>query len=459
MDKKYQVFISSTYTDLIEERKEVIQALLELDCIPCSMEMFQASDDSQWKLIQREISKCDYYIVIIAGRYGTVHPKTHKSYTQMEYEYALSAGIPVLGFIHKCPETIIAQKVEKDAASIEKLTEFKKIVSEKMVRYWSSPQELGAIVSRGMVNIIKTHPRSGWVKAGPSIRADQSDEADYDAGETVEAGPGPILPKGVDRPAFGPLDKKGVLCRDFLYELNAIGAGSAASCLSCMIDKKVVNSPPNSRMVSLEKQSNAALLDSSERSLLSFSLGSGFIRGIVIVDCDFYSFVKQTGDVFFHLSYFVNEEMVRKWKNISSDWPYYRTKRYCFNSIFVSGFQEIGIMVCLNYITAMQDFLFDLLNMDCPVNRYDYREMDLYFPRLEHCGDCPYGVYYPEAYKYWKLIDQAVLVESIFKVCDANHTQGKVRLLLDLQSAENLIKLVFSAYKKGDYLGEVTGLF
>ncbi len=34
MEKKHQVFVSSTYKDLTEERKEVIHALLELDCIP-----------------------------------------------------------------------------------------------------------------------------------------------------------------------------------------------------------------------------------------------------------------------------------------------------------------------------------------------------------------------------------------------------------------------------------------
>ena len=33
-DKRYQVFISSTFNDLKAERAEVTQALLELDCIP-----------------------------------------------------------------------------------------------------------------------------------------------------------------------------------------------------------------------------------------------------------------------------------------------------------------------------------------------------------------------------------------------------------------------------------------
>ena len=34
MEKRYQVFVSSTYQDLQEERQEVMHALLEQDCIP-----------------------------------------------------------------------------------------------------------------------------------------------------------------------------------------------------------------------------------------------------------------------------------------------------------------------------------------------------------------------------------------------------------------------------------------
>ena len=85
MDKRYQVFVSSTYTDLLEARQEVMQVLLELDCIPAGMELFPAADDDQWTLIKRAIDDCDYYIVIIAGRYGSSGPE-EKSFTQLEYE-------------------------------------------------------------------------------------------------------------------------------------------------------------------------------------------------------------------------------------------------------------------------------------------------------------------------------------------------------------------------------------
>jgi hypothetical protein len=89
LDKRYQVFVSSTHEDLIEERQSVMHALLELDCIPSGMELFPAADDDQWTLIKRVIDDCDYYIVIIAGKCGSIGP-TGLSYTRMEYEYAVS---------------------------------------------------------------------------------------------------------------------------------------------------------------------------------------------------------------------------------------------------------------------------------------------------------------------------------------------------------------------------------
>ena len=70
MDRRYQVFVSSTYEDLREERREVMQALLALDCIPTGMELFPAADDDSWTHIQRFIAGCDYYVVIV-GTVGT----------------------------------------------------------------------------------------------------------------------------------------------------------------------------------------------------------------------------------------------------------------------------------------------------------------------------------------------------------------------------------------------------
>lgn len=164
MEKKYQVFVSSTYKDLSEERQEVMQALLELDCIPVGMELFPAADDDQWTLIKRLIDDCDYYILIVGGRYGSLN-KDGLSYTQMEYEYAMTKEIPIIGFLHKKPEEIPVGKSEKAPELKHKLEDFKSVVQQKMCRFWENPTDLGSQVSRSLVKLIKDKPMPGWIKA------------------------------------------------------------------------------------------------------------------------------------------------------------------------------------------------------------------------------------------------------------------------------------------------------
>lgn len=164
MDKRYQVFVSSTYKDLISERIEVIQALLELDCIPSGMEYFPAADETQWNFIKKLIDESDYYIVILGGMYGSVDD-SGISYTQKEYEYAISKSIPTIAFLHSDIESLASSKTEKDAKAIEKLENFKSIVKRKLCKFWSSPQELGAVVSRSISQTKKNYPRTGWVRA------------------------------------------------------------------------------------------------------------------------------------------------------------------------------------------------------------------------------------------------------------------------------------------------------
>jgi hypothetical protein len=171
VEKRYQVFVSSTYEDLREERQEVMQALLELDCIPSGMELFPAANEDQWTLIRGVIDDCDYYVVVIGGRYGSVS-QAGTSYTQMEYEYAIAQNKPVIAFLHKDPGALPAKKCEKTPEGREKLEAFRALAQNKMCRYWTSPADLGSAVSRSLVKLIKTHPAVGWVRA--DLLPDQS---------------------------------------------------------------------------------------------------------------------------------------------------------------------------------------------------------------------------------------------------------------------------------------------
>src|SRR5437867_3156620 len=139
-DKRFQVFVSSTYEDLQAERQEVMRALLELDCIPSGMELFPAADEDQWTLIKKVIDDCDYYAVIVAGRYGSVG-KDGMSYTEKEYRYARERGKPIIAFLHRDPGNIPEKLSEKLPAAKVKLEEFRKLCREKVCKPWATPAE------------------------------------------------------------------------------------------------------------------------------------------------------------------------------------------------------------------------------------------------------------------------------------------------------------------------------
>ncbi|WP_292337700.1 DUF4062 domain-containing protein [Mesorhizobium sp.] len=166
---RYQVFVSSTFTDLKEERAEVLQAIWELDCIPTGMEAFVASNEAQWDVIKKVIDECDYYVLIIGGRYGSV-TADGISYTEKEYNYAKSLGIPVLGFVHGNPENIPLSKTEKEEPGRLRLSAFRtRVMDEHPVRMWTNYQELGGQASRSISRAIKVNPRPGWIRnIGPS---------------------------------------------------------------------------------------------------------------------------------------------------------------------------------------------------------------------------------------------------------------------------------------------------
>ena len=165
MSKRYQVFVSSTFVDLKDERAKVQQTIMESDCIPAGMEIFPSIDEEQFEFIKKVIDDCDYYLLIIGGRYGTLSD-TGISYTEMEYDYAISKGIKVIAFIHSAPETIPLGKSEQDAGLREKLEAFKKrIRTGRLVKEWSRADELPGLVALSLSKTIKTYPAVGWVRA------------------------------------------------------------------------------------------------------------------------------------------------------------------------------------------------------------------------------------------------------------------------------------------------------
>ena len=176
MNKRYQVFVSSTYADLREERSRVIQTLMEMDCIPSGMELFPAADEDQFEFIKKVIDDCDYYLLVIGGRYGSTTAEG-VSYTEKEYEYAIAKGLKVIALLHQEPDSIPVGKTDKDAALGERLEAFRETVQQgRLVKYWRTAEELPGIVSLSLSKTIKTYPAAGWVRGNAAASAEVLEE-------------------------------------------------------------------------------------------------------------------------------------------------------------------------------------------------------------------------------------------------------------------------------------------
>ncbi|WP_397475476.1 DUF4062 domain-containing protein [Pusillimonas sp.] len=165
MDKRYQVFISSTFTDLKDERQAVLKAILELDHMPAGMELFPATDSTAWQLIKDVIDSSDYYVLIIGGRYGSLD-EAGIGFTEKEYDYAIATKKPVVPLLHENPDNLPRDKTETDAAAWKKLTAFRsKVEKRHTCVYWKNADELKAKVIVGLTSVIKRSPGAGWVRA------------------------------------------------------------------------------------------------------------------------------------------------------------------------------------------------------------------------------------------------------------------------------------------------------
>ena len=172
--KKYQIFVSSTYEDLKKERDQVIKAILEIGHIPVGMEMFSAADEQQWEIIKKQIDESDYYVVIVAHRYGSMDGEV--SYTEKEYDYAVLKDIPVLGFVIN-PEVDWPENWKENNSTISRRLEaLKTKITSRMVSHWENKDDLYGKCGIALGKTFNTHPRDGWVRSSQTNAAEMVNE-------------------------------------------------------------------------------------------------------------------------------------------------------------------------------------------------------------------------------------------------------------------------------------------
>ncbi len=165
--KKYQVFVSSTYSDLVYERKEVSNTIMALGCIVAGMEHFPATDKEQFEYIKGIIDESDYYVLILGGRYGSL-TQEGISFTEREFDYANEKGIPILAFLHKDIGSIPLKKSELDEEKRTKLIKFReKVTTDRLVKFWANTKELCLHISTSLSQEFKNSTAAGWTRITP----------------------------------------------------------------------------------------------------------------------------------------------------------------------------------------------------------------------------------------------------------------------------------------------------
>ncbi|WP_430898652.1 MULTISPECIES: DUF4062 domain-containing protein [unclassified Paraflavitalea] len=172
-DKKLQVFVSSTFTDLIEERQAAVEAILSSGHIPAGMELFSAGDESQMTVIERWIDESDVYLLILGGRYGSVDNKTGKSYTQLEYEYAIKKNKPMFAVV--ISDNAINDKIKvlgRKALEEENpklLKEFRLQVLNNLIKFWDDKKDIKIAIHEKLSEFSYRKDLVGWVKGDKMI--------------------------------------------------------------------------------------------------------------------------------------------------------------------------------------------------------------------------------------------------------------------------------------------------
>ncbi|GGF82246.1 hypothetical protein GCM10010924_06960 [Rhizobium wenxiniae] len=175
MRKKLQVFVSSTFTDLQSERQAAVQAILKAGHIPAGMELFTASDKSQWEIIKRWIDESDVYMLILGGRYGSVDTATGVSYTEMEYDYAVEQKKPLFSVVIN--EAALEAKVKLVGSSVfeqsdpQALKKFREKVLSTMSAFFSDDRDIKLAIHESLGELGHKADLVGWVSAAEIVDA------------------------------------------------------------------------------------------------------------------------------------------------------------------------------------------------------------------------------------------------------------------------------------------------
>ena len=162
LDKRYQVFITTSGKEMQPERMVVTQTLIGMGFFSWGLEQRTPLSTA---FARRQIDDCDYVLLLLGSQYGE-QSVSGVGYMHLEYIYAVTKQKPIIVFMHDAPETRPNDLQDQTTALKDKFKEFRHQLQkevEQVVTY-KTLCDLELAVRSYMPQMLERYPVVGWVR-------------------------------------------------------------------------------------------------------------------------------------------------------------------------------------------------------------------------------------------------------------------------------------------------------
>jgi nucleoside 2-deoxyribosyltransferase len=162
LDKRYQVFISTSGKDMQPERMTLSQTLVGMGFFSWGLEQRTPLSTA---FARRQIDDCDYVVILLGSQYGE-QSVSGVGYMHLEYIYAVTKQKPIIVFMHDDPDSRDVSLHDEKPELKAKFKEFRKLLQNEVdqVFTYRSLRDLELAVRSNMSQMLERYPVQGWVR-------------------------------------------------------------------------------------------------------------------------------------------------------------------------------------------------------------------------------------------------------------------------------------------------------
>lgn len=162
LDKRYQIFITTSGKEMQPEKMVVSQTLVGMGFFSWGLEQRTAMTTA---FARRQIDDCDYVLLILGSQYGE-QSVSGVSYMNLEYIYAATKQKPIIVFMHQDPSAREIYLQEEKLSLRERFHDFRNQLQKEVeqVVEFKTLRELELAVRSYMPQMLERYPAVGWVR-------------------------------------------------------------------------------------------------------------------------------------------------------------------------------------------------------------------------------------------------------------------------------------------------------